>query len=83
MSPRLTPTQDRLYRLLSDGYPHSREELLREALDDDLATAANLAPHISNLRKKIRSSGLGIFLQLISGRIHYCMVRFLHSPVKD
>ena len=48
----LTPTQQAIYDILSDGKLHRREEL-HACLPDELGAPSNVRPHICNLRKRL------------------------------
>jgi DNA-binding CsgD family transcriptional regulator len=48
-----TPTQRKILAVLSDGRPHSREELFA-CLPDDLGSVSNVRAHLSILRRKLR-----------------------------
>ena len=52
----LTPTERRMYDLLSDGKPHSIKELLG-CLWDELSGTGSVAVHLCRLRKKLRPKG--------------------------
>ena len=56
---KLTPTEQRIWDLLSDGYSHRREELIG-CLYDEKNGKANLSCHITNLRGKVRPEGWDI-----------------------
>lgn len=54
MRDKPTPTQARILACLSDGQPHTYDELYA-LLDDELAGDTVLAAHISNIRKILPS----------------------------
>lgn len=58
----LTPTQRRMWNVLKDGEPHSRDELSR-CLNDDMALVAVTRQHISILRRKLKPLDLLILLE--------------------
>lgn len=55
----LTPTERRMYEVLSDGSLHSSHEL-HGCLLDDMGPVSNVKPHLTHLRKKLREHGLNI-----------------------
>lgn len=74
--PPLTPTQKRMYDLLSDGLPHSRREL-HACLWDEMSRLATIERHLSTLREKLAAVGEGVMA--VNG-VGYQLVRLLHSP---
>ena len=73
---QLTPTERRLYDMLSDGEPHTKEEL-QTCMSDTLTGQQVMQVHLVNMRPKIRSRGLGVLTQTIKGKLHYRMVQFI------
>jgi len=73
-----TKTQARIVDLLSDGVPHSREEL-HACLDDDLARLTAAKRHLVEIRKHLRPQGQDIICVLQNRRIMYQWVRLLAS----
>lgn len=66
---RLTPTQLKLLRLLSDGRPHTPEEL-QSLCPDDMTGSVRM--HVSNLRKFLQPRGEDIVCVLgFQRRIYY------------
>lgn len=52
---KYTPTHKRLLAVLSDGMPHTKEELWK-CIDDELSDLeTNLPNHITNLRRNLPS----------------------------
>lgn len=47
-----TPTQQAILKVLSDGEPHSKEDL-RLALGDEMASMKTVRVHLSHIRKKL------------------------------
>ena len=85
---RFSPTQRRILKLLSDGEPHRREELLRcidEETDPKKFTAdgRNLQKHLCLIREKIRPRGHDIVCQLLHRAIHYRHIITLTIPVTE
>lgn len=56
----LTPTEQRLFDLLSDGGPHTKDQLVKVVDADGLVEWGSVKVHISNIRVKIRAGGLEI-----------------------
>lgn len=80
MTVLLTPTEQRIIDLLSDGYPHHRLDLMK-LLDDDMTSWKTLAVHVYNIRRKIRPTGRDVITELVNPRAHphYRLVRLLGS----
>lgn len=80
MTVTLTPTEQRIINLLSDGYPHHRLDLMA-LLNDDMTSFKTLAVHIFNLRKKLRPTGEDIITEVVNPRthVHFRLVRLLGS----
>lgn len=72
-----TPTQLRFLAVLSDGMPHSREELAACCVED--AHRNNVASHVHILRKKLRLKGEDIICEFSRRRGLYRHVRLLCS----
>jgi len=73
-----TPTQGTMLRVLSDGFPHTREELHR-CLPDELGPLSNIRAHLTSIRKRIRPLGQDVICELVNRRICYRHVRLLAS----
>lgn len=71
-----TKTQNAILAVLSDGQPHTREELHR-CLPDDMTEMSAVRVHVCNIRKVLRLKGQDIVCELKNGRIHYRHVRIL------
>jgi hypothetical protein len=54
---KLTPTEERLFIVLSDGLPHRTEEL-KECVEDPYSDS--FVKHLSNLRRKLREEHMSI-----------------------
>lgn len=79
--PEFTPTQRRILRLLSDGKPHTKEEV-KGCLGDELASMSAVYFQISRLRQKLATKGEDI-VYATNGfglRKAYRHVRLLHDP---
>ena len=76
-----TPTQQRIFDVLRDGYPHPRRQLL--AAIDELATPQNLYVHICAIRKIVQRRGEDIISRVgVQGRTpHYQWVKLIQSEV--
>ncbi len=76
----LTPIEERMLKILSDGKPHSKAELhgcvYTGALD-------NVGKHVSNIRKKILPLGQDIALKLIRRKLHYQHVIIMNSALAE
>ncbi len=77
MTYELTRTQQRIYDALSDGKPHSTDDL-RQYLYYEQSSKANLRTHIWGIRKKIRPER-DILVQYIQQALHYRMVASLEQ----
>ncbi len=77
--PSFTPTQLRILRRLSDGLPHSKEEMIKTI--DELATLGMFSQQLWILRKKLLPLGQDIVCRTHGGgRQHaYQHVRLLAS----
>jgi hypothetical protein len=69
-----TATQKSMLRILSDGLPHSREEL-HEVCGPSLVGV--VAYHVMEIRKKLASKGETIVALRIHRQAHYQQVRLL------
>lgn len=79
MTELFSPIQQRMLVVLSDGRPHSREEL-RQCLADDLAQAASVSYHIALIRRALRPQGQDLICEYDRRRRFYRHVRLLASP---
>lgn len=81
--PHFTPTESRLIRMLADGQPHPKGQLV-QCLPDELATFEALRQHILRLREKLEPIGQTIVC-VSRGNLSTCYrhVRLLdkHSPI--
>lgn len=73
----LTPTETKIFQLLSDGMFHLRDEV-RSCLSDELASFNAMALHITNLRKKLPNGYLVVCVRH-RGKSGYQMVRSIPS----
>lgn len=71
---QMTPTQQRMYTLLSDGDFHSNEEL-HKCMVDELAEVLVVRMHVSNLRRVLWPTGLDIVSRSRDGVKGYYLVR--------
>lgn len=72
---QLTPTEQRLYDILSDGLAHPAAQLFA-TLGDDMTDAVTLRMHISNLRAKLQRHGRDVVARQ-NGHTSYRLVRYL------
>ena len=69
---------ERMLKILSDGYPHTRQEL-HTCLDDELGALGNIKIHISILRKTLRPQGEDIVCEWGNKAITYRHIRMIGS----
>lgn len=75
----MTPTQARFFDLLSDGLPHSRQEL-HSCLWDEQSSMKVIKFHLWGLRKLLKPLGMAILCELIyKYAIRYRLVILLPS----
>lgn len=79
---KLSPTQRKLWDVLSDGKLHSSEELLKY-MPDELMNKNCLRTHITYLRYKLKSAKLMINCQVVDSLTHYQLLRFTHITDKS
>lgn len=72
----LTPTEQKIIDLLSDGLPHQRADVLK-CVNDRLADLHTLAVHMFNIRRKVRPFGKDVLLVTRKGGYHYQYVILL------
>jgi hypothetical protein len=76
----LTPIQQKMVDLLSDGLCHTKEEL-HGCLYDDQGPLRNIAQHITMARKLLRPTGRDIICQREGkSKSYYRLVRLTASP---
>lgn len=73
-----SPTQTRMLILLSDGRPHTKEEL-HGCLWDELSKKSAINYHLLLLRKLLRTRGEDIICEFSRRRRVYRHVRLLSS----
>ena len=66
----LSPTEQRIMNLLSDGLPHTKKEIA-SCLTYQKNCEDNIKPHLHHLRKKIGIKGEAILCVLVDRRIRY------------
>lgn len=76
MAGRLTPTEERILRVLADGRRHTRLEV-HVCLNDELAQMGAIRPHISRLRRKLRKNGEDVICEFCGGTVYYRIVRIM------
>lgn len=69
---KFTPTEERILAVLSDGFPHHRDQL-KDCLDE-LASFADLANHLCRLRAKLKLRGRSVICELRGKAIMYRQV---------
>jgi hypothetical protein len=67
-----------LMRVLRDGKPHKRAELMI-CLDDPLATCAHVTAGLRPIRNWLRTQGQDIVCVLRNNTLHYQQVRLLNA----
>lgn len=77
---RFTPVQRAIMDVLSDGKPHTKEEL-KSCLWDDMGVSKTVIIHISNIRKIIRPLGYIITIQVYRRTCSYILSRSI-SPAE-
>jgi hypothetical protein len=73
-----TPTEARIFEILSDGLPHRREDL-HKCLPDELSALSALRPHLTRMRDKLQPKGFDILCVLLHKQIHYQLVHTVYS----
>jgi len=73
-----TPVETKMLQLLSDGKPHTREEL-HGCLWDDKSYLRTIQFHLSKIRQRLRPQGQDIICELFKRQIHYRHIRYLAS----
>lgn len=71
-----TKTQLKILLILSDGKPHTRQEI-HAALPDELGALTNIKRHISDIRKVLRKQGQDIICTWHQRTFCYVQVRTL------
>ncbi len=69
-----TPTQSRIYKILCDGLPHSREELWR-VIEDDLAVMGIVRAHVCKMRPRLRARGMDVMSSFVNNTMYYRVYR--------
>lgn len=80
MATKFTATQQKFMDVLSDGLPHSKEELAK-CLWDEQGDIDNVKIHFSNMRKVLNPQGQDIVTKYVGGRVHYMLVRLISKSV--
>lgn len=68
-----TDTQQRILRILADGEPHKREELVL-SFTDKVSNPKVLDNHLSAMRKELRRCGQDIICQFIKRSNHFRLI---------
>ena len=74
-----TPTELKMLKVLRDGEPHRRQELV-DCLPDDLGHPHNIRRHLTSIRKQLRPRGMDVICQWINRNYHYRWIRLLRAP---
>ena len=74
----LTNVQKKILEALSDGRPHTPQDLFK-CLSDEMGSPATVAVHITGIRKKLRPKGQDISCETINRQAYYRHVRLLSS----
>lgn len=78
-----TPTHQRMYAVLSDGFPHTAQELCG-CLWDDLSDPKTVLFHLSTMRKSLRQRSEGLrTAREPNGVVTYQLVRLMASPYDE
>ncbi len=72
-TPRITVPQ-RMLNLLSDGRPHTIQEL-HGCLEDELGELSNVWAHLTALRRALATRGEDVVCRRRDGVSWYCLVR--------
>lgn len=78
----LTRTERKILKVLQDGLPHTKEELLL-SYSDEYGETNGLKAHIGHIRGKIERYGFTVKAVARGRASDYQMFRLLHSPSKD
>jgi DNA-binding response OmpR family regulator len=82
MSLTLTPTEQRIYNLLSDGLPHTTEEMknvIGEGHPEEVSIALVYA-HVARMRKKLEEGrALGVSSHVRNGAHTYRLVALINK----
>lgn len=78
MSPRFSPTERVMMDILSDGQPHTREEL-HGCLQDDMQPLKKVRQWMTKLRKKLRPHGQTIRTERTDGLVCYRLTRTINQ----
>lgn len=71
-----TPLQAKFMRLLSDGRPHTRDEI-REAVEDPLYANYNISDLVMRVRRYLHPRGLDIVCVKPGRKTFYRLVRVI------
>jgi hypothetical protein len=75
---KYTATERRMLEVMSDGLPHSRDELWK-CLADQLSKRQAIRPALSRLRIKLREIGEEVVCELHKQTIYYRHIRLITS----
>jgi DNA-binding CsgD family transcriptional regulator len=77
--PRLRPVERKMLDVLSDGKPHTPQEL-QACLWDEQGPLSTVRVHLTCLRKKLRPRGQDVAVQILGGRTTYTLVAVPTPP---
>lgn len=72
----LTVTQKKILKVLSDGLPHTKQELHR-CLPDEMSGVSALWKHVCLARKHVRLKGKDILSVFVNRSIRYRLVKII------
>lgn len=77
--PTLTPTERRIFNILTDGRAHSADNLVQELYSDGAGSYRCLSQHVYNIKVKLRYTNPGIVIasEYVNSRLHYRLARLI------
>lgn len=76
---KLTPTQQRIWDVLKDGQPHTKDELVA-CINDELSPRNTIHVHLTYLRRKLPPGMLLVAITRGTGKTAYRLMREICSP---
>lgn len=74
----LQPVQVRMFRMLSDMFPHHSHELLACLYDEQSIGTSTIRFHITRLRKALRLSGIELVTEMRDSGTYYRLSTPIH-----
>ena len=74
----LTPTEERVWRVIHDGNRHTADEIALVIDEDGLCSRKNVVAHVVNIRKKL-TPGYGIISEFVNKRCFYRLIRYIST----